>query len=127
LGKVGEIISKYITKLIIVLVIVILVIIMGTFFKGTKKQTIEELFNISINEIETVWIDKSLSSKEHILQYFEGYFKEYSGSLGNTAHRTFYLYDKNNKLLLEIEDIGNNEIVKLTGNNINGYYQFVKE
>lgn len=100
---------------------------MCVILKGTKKQSIEELCNISINEVCTVWVDKSLGSKEDISQYFDGYFKRYSGTLGNTAHRIFYLYDKNDKLLLEIEDIGNNDIVRLTGENIIGYYQFVKK
>lgn len=95
--------------------------------KNSKKPSIEELCGFSENEVSAVWIDKSEGSAEDIAQYFDGYFKRYSGSLGNTAHRKLFLYNKNDELLLEIEDIGNNDIVRLTGKNINGYYQFIKK
>lgn len=110
----------------IVVIITFITTIIVIFFKETKKYSIEELFNFSINDVCEVLINGTQGSEEDISYYFNGYFKKYSGSLGNTAHRTVCLYDKNNKLLLEIEDIGNNGIVRLTGDNINGYYQFIK-
>ena len=102
-------------------------VFMSVFYKKTKKYSLEELCGHSENEVCTVFIDGSYGTTEDILQYYKGYFKQYTGSLGNTAHRTFSLYDKNNNLLFEIKDIGNNNIVRLTGQDLDGYYQFFEK
>lgn len=117
-------ISKQSMKILTTFIIVILGAILGSLLRDSKKQSMGELCGISINEVSIVLIDKHEGSTEDIKQYFDGYLKQYSGDLGNTAHRIFCLYNENDKLLLEIEDIGNNNIVRLTGENINGYYQF---
>lgn len=102
-------------------------VFMSVFYKKTKKYSLEELCGHSKNEVYTVFIDGSYGTTEDILQYYKGYFKQYTGSLGNTAHRTFSLYDKNNNLLFEVKDIGNNNIVRLIGQDLDGYYQFFEK
>lgn len=118
---------KRVNSIVVIIFIIFFMVFMSVFYQKTKKHSLEDLCGHSKNEIYTVLINDSYGTIEDILQYYNGYFKQYTESLGNTAHRTFSLYDKNNKLLFEIKDMGNNNIVRLTGQDVDAYYQFFEK
>ena len=97
-------------------------------FKIRKEQAVE-FTTITAGRMEQVAFIKDDLGKQIDLQTFIDEFKPrsfkvYKGKLGSTAHRNYFFYDSYEKLLFEMADIGNRNIIQINMDNNVVTYQY---
>lgn len=114
-----------IKKIIIGGVLIIMVILISFFYREkSATYTFSEISQSRKKKIKFV-IDDYNEKSDQILEYYnKGYFKNYSGSTGNTSRRNIYFKDKDGKELFRITELGNNNLIRLSIDGKERMYQF---
>lgn len=100
--------------------------------RNDNYHTIEEILNININDISYVKTggaliqDEDYSVDDFIKYYKNLKYKKVNQSTGNTAHIYYVCYDRNDKILFTLVEIGNKGLIYLKNglfniNDDNGY------
>lgn len=111
---------------IIILILLVFIIAILLWWKTTtnsKSYTLNEIIGYSTDDIEIVESSTGEDASEIIKQYKDCLFVKYIGTLGNTAHREFTLYDKEKNELAVITDIGNRGIIEVDVNGSKSLYK----
>ncbi len=125
--------SKKMFGCMLIVVFIVSIIAVALFFNRTPKtQTIEEILNINLDDIDYIQIN---GENEYPVDEFKNIYrniklKKVNMEHGNSAQIYFEAYDKNKELIFTLIDIGNNNLIYLktgtfdTGKDKKYLYQF---
>lgn len=108
-------------KSIILTVTVIIITALFIFFYSQRKQTIEEILKINFNDISYIKVnsnqDRNYNVNSFIKKYKNKKYRKFRGKKGSTANLYYTCYSKDDKIIFQLIDVGNNNLIILRKGN----------
>lgn len=99
------------------ILIIIEVVAIALAYQESQRLTIDDITNNMFSQYDHTHAknEKSKATADSLIKKYSAYsFEPYSGSIGNTSHSTYGLYDSDDNLLFVMTFIGNNNLVQIT-------------